>query len=382
MAAGLGAWLAVAAVPLAAQNRGPEITRTVAGSIPVRGPMQLHIAAELGNVRVSGARGNELTYTILLRTRAAADASAGLDAWPVSVRQEGDTILIATGRGPAEGHTQVQILVTAPPQVRAIQLHSAVGNLSASHLAGSLRAVTAAGNIAVDEVSGPVRVETAGGNISLGHLGGSIHASTAGGDITLAAAAGSVDLQSQGGNISVGEAAGPLRIATAGGAIVVGRAGGDVVAETAGGNIRLGPVAGTVRAESGGGNIRVAAARGLRCQTGAGDLDLGDVRGPVRAVTGAGSIHAVITAAAGEFAASLLQSSSGDIVVYLPRRLPVTVDAATTGGQQLSSDIPQIASAAARNQGASAQVSLNGGGPVLRIETSNGGIRIQQITSR
>ena len=382
--AGFAAVLALALSParLAAQTSEREVTRMVQGSIPVATPMQLRVAAELADVTVTGGPAGAARYTIRLHTRAGSGARARLDAWPVSVRQEGRVIVVATGRGPGAGHTHVEIAITVPPLVRNVRVHSGVGNLRADRLAGALHAVTAAGNIAVDAVQGEVRVETAGGNVILGHLDAGVHATTAGGNITLAAAAGPVQLQSQGGNITIGHTAAAAHVATAGGTISLGSAGGDVIAETAGGNIHLGAVAGSVRAESGGGNIRIARARGIRCRTGGGNIYLTASAGPVRAATGAGSIHATITAAPGRFAASQLQTAAGGIFVYLPPSLPLTVDAVAHAGGRLTSDIPQIASAAASSGGATADVALNGGGPELRISTSNGGIHIRKLNSR
>ena len=60
----------------------------------------------------------------------------------------------------------------------------------------------------------------------------------------------------------------------------------------------------------------------------------------------------------------------------------MTVNATAHAGGRLTSDIPQIASAAASSGGAAANVALNGGGPELRISTSNGGIHIRTLHSR
>lgn len=375
---------ALAAAPAPGPTAPPPVVRTVRGSIPTPGPVTLRVAAEVGNIRVTGGPSGELTYTVLLRTRPGPDAQARLDAWPISVRREGGVIIIASGRGPAPGHTHVTITVAVPPQVQSVHLHSAVGNLAADNLAAGVRAQTAAGNITMDQVRGAVRAETAGGNIALGTLGSSVHAATAGGTISLTSARGPIHLQSQGGNISIGHAGAEAHVATAGGSIVIHSASAGIVAETGGGNIELGDIAGPARAVTGGGNIHIAAAQGVRCQTGGGDVVLRAVNGPVRADTGAGSIRVAITGAPAQFAASELQSGFGTITVYLPPRMPVTVEAAGfsagPSGPRLTSDFPRITAAAA---GASTiHVSLNGGGPLLRIETGNGGIRILKLSTR
>ncbi len=62
-------------------------------------------------------------------------------------------------------------------------------------------------------------------------------------------------------------------------------------------------------------------------QTGGGNIYLTQVNSAVKASTGAGGITAWFVAAPKQPGNCELQSSAGDVVVYLPRQLPVTIDA-------------------------------------------------------
>lgn len=355
--------------------------RDIRGSVPVPTPARLRIVAEVGNINLTASSGDTLTYRVELRLRGGAGARAALDNWPVSVRRSGDLILVSAAGVPEGRRGSARIDVAVPSAVRQTRVHTAVGNVSASGLAGSLVAQSAAGNIDADAIAGAAQIETAAGNVTLGRIGGPVHASTAGGNIRLASAGGDATLESQGGDLTVLHAAGALHLVTAGGSIRVGSAAGDVVAETEGGNINLGAIAGRVRSQTSGGNIEVASSAAAECQTGGGSLRLRQVAGPVEASTAAGAIFARITATSATFGDSLLRSGVGDITVFLPPGLPVTVSADLSDalGHHLSSDFAALEQAA-HWQGGSLVVRapLSGGGPVLRLISSSSNISVRK----
>lgn len=359
------------------------LVREIKGSIPVSAPARLRIVSEAGNVTVHGAGAGALTYDIQMRLRASAPASrAALDAWPISVRRQRDLIVVAVGGGPRRARGGVRIDVAVPTLVRAVRVHAAVGNIVASGLSGEFRAETAAGNISADAIQGPVQVETAAGNVDLGHLASSVEAATAGGNIKLAEGGGSVSLESQGGNLQIGHAQGEVRAVTAGGSIHVESADGAVTAESAGGNIVLGRIGGAVRSETAGGNIRVARAASVQCQSGGGSLELKQVAGPVHATTEAGAILAQIVASSASFGPSLLQSGVGEITVYLPADLPVTLNVriADAFGHRLISDFPRLRTASQPRDGElQVEEPLNGGGPLLRLISTSSNVTVDKL---
>lgn len=357
------------------------LVRRLTGAIPAGGVSVLRVAARGGNVALHAVAGDSLSYVIHMRARDDAGARALLAAWPVSVRREGNTVIVSVGAGPGRGARGAGIEIGAPARVRSAVLRTGGGNIAVSDLRGDVDARTAGGNIAADNVAGSARLATAGGNIAVQGVGGALMADSGGGDITVGDTAGSASLQSRGGNIAVGRSGGALDISTAAGSIRVQAAAGDVHAATAGGNIDLGAIAGAVTARSGGGNIRVASARRAECQTGGGSLDLAAIAGPVQASTGAGAITVGITASAAEFAASTLRTGSGNIRVLLPAHLPVTVqiELADGPGHHVRSDVPQLQAVAGGAAGmVRARAALNGGGPALLLQGSNTNVTVDR----
>lgn len=159
---------------------------------------------------------------------------------------------------------------------------------------------------------------------------------------------------------------------------------------TGGGQIDFGEVHGSVHAETGGGGIRVMSVAGpMEVETSGGSICLTRVVNTVRAATGTGTITAWIAPDSHDPRQSVhlpgpsqLASSSGDIVVYLPRNLAATIDAAVETGSAssievdpslpLSIQFPQVGSVHALG-------SLNGGGSTLRLRTATGKIRLKYI---
>lgn len=179
---------------------------------------------------------------------------------------------------------------------------------------------------------------------------------------------------------------GALHAETAGGDIILRGALGSVHAETAGGQILMGECAGTVSAETAGGSIRLEGARGkVKVETAGGSIDLFHLESAVDAATGAGRILAEIYARRETFDASKLETSAGDIQVYLPPNLPLTIEAAIeeAAAHKILSDFPELeirgddkdyVPRTLRGRG-----DLNGGGKVLRIRTVGSNIEIRRL---
>ncbi|MSU48546.1 MAG: hypothetical protein EXS37_05535 [Opitutus sp.] len=139
---------------------------------------------------------------------------------------------------------------------------------------------TSGGDITVGDLNGTAELRTSGGGIKLGKMGGSVDARTSGGSITLDQAAGAVELKTSGGNISVGRVAGRADLSTSGGSIKIESAASGLRAHTSGGNIRAG-ITGPLQEEcalsTSGGSVRVAvdktAAFRLDASTSGGGVD-------------------------------------------------------------------------------------------------------------
>jgi hypothetical protein len=180
-----------------------------------------------------------------------------------------------------------------------------------------------------------VEVETRGGSIDLEEIGGRVTARSSGGPIQLDGATGSVDLETSGGSIEAYEVEGEVKARTSGGRITVSEARGPIDVETQGGGLRI-----------------------------------HDVRGPVRGRTSGGSISVRFEGRPeGE-----LETSGGGIETELPEDVGVEIDARTSGGR-VEVDAPLTLSGALDQSHVKGD--LFGGGPLLRLQTSGGNIRVR-----
>jgi DUF4097 and DUF4098 domain-containing protein YvlB len=198
-------------------------------------------------------------------------------------------------------------------------------------------------------------------------------------------AKGSIDDESGGGSVTIGSALGGAVLETGGGSIRLERCPGHVKATTGGGSIDLGDVGADAEMETGGGSIRLASAKGpVRAETGGGSIELNNVPS-ARAETGAGGIVARFMPSSGERNDSVLETSAGDITVYLASNLNITVRASieVANGHNIHSDFPELRVTTEGGdygpQTVSAEGSLNGGGPQLKIRTTTGDIYIRRV---
>jgi DUF4097 and DUF4098 domain-containing protein YvlB len=200
----------------------------------------------------------------------------------------------------------------------------------------SLDVSTSGGSIAVGDLKGTVAARTSGGSLTFGRIDGPVTGNTSGGSISLAGSRGKAVLHTSGGAINVEDVAGEVDAATSGGSVQVNRASGRVSAHTSGGSI-------TIR----------------------------ETTGAVDASTSGGSVNAFLSAQPNE--PCRLSTSGGGIRVELARSLRVDVDASTSGGS-VTTDFPVAGS----NDRQNLRASINGGGPLLHLRTSGGGIQIQK----
>jgi DUF4097 and DUF4098 domain-containing protein YvlB len=239
---------------------------------------------------------------------------------------------------------------------------------------------TGGGRVNVDRLRGPVTVRAGGGEILLGDVQGTIRSFSGGGVIRVQRAGADSVFETAGGDIYVKEAVGPIQASTGGGNIVVERAGSSVTTQTAGGLIEVRQAGGPVIAQTSAGPIEINSASGIRCESAAGAIRLRGVSGELRASTMVGDIITELLPG-GALSESSLTSGSGNITVWIPGSLPMTIRADSMAGvARIVSDFPEIRTIAGgtRVRSARAEGDLNGGGPVLRISASNGVVYLKR----
>ena len=175
---------------------------------------------------------------------------------------------------------------------------------------------------------------------------------------------------------------------TGGGSIRVDKCSGKVKVSTGGGSVDLGDIGGAAEIDTGAGSIRLASAKGrVRAQTGGGSIQL-DGATSVQAETSAGGIIVKLLSSTGDAAhnSSTLETSAGDITVYLANDLAISVRAQIeiANGHTIRSDFSDIHVSSEGGQWGpktvTAEGQLNGGGPVLKVRTNSGNVNFRRVS--
>src|SRR5882724_3403475 len=340
--------------------------------VATRGNIQI---STVGGVSIKGAPGNQLSYTVVKRVKARNEAQARrlLSAYSIRLSRQGEVTSLVV-----QGGWMADLEVMAPQDSILVRVKTAGGTVDAANFAGEIKAETGGGRINIDQVVGDVSAKTAGGDVTLGKIGGDVRCVSGGGTIRADNIRGEAVFATGGGDIHVQQVDGPVHCSTNGGGIRVVQAGDIVIADTAGGPIDVGYAKGMVTAKNSGGPIQVGSASGARCESANGAIHLTSVGGSLKASTAMGSIIARFQTQ--PVAESFLSTGAGDITVWIPSNLKITLRAqnASYGGpRRIVSDFPDItvklAGAATIAEGA-----LNGGGPLVRIAGTGGTIYIRR----
>jgi len=365
----------VGAQESAVTREGRYWVRTIRGAGTISQPrVQVRTS---GDVTVNGDAARGYSYELRLRVRANSvlEARARLAGLRISAVPRGNVLVLST---PAAAFGS-ELRVRVPRTVKELNVATSGGGVEALDLAGAFKAERGGGGVHCDRIGGSVEVTTAGGGISLGGIGGMVHCITGGGGISANVIHGEAYFETGGGDIVVQEVNGVVRAATKGGGIKIVRAGSAVIASTAGGPIQVERAAGEVTAKSSAGRIQVGSAKGVECESAAGGIQLRNISGSLRASTAVGSISAALLANQ-PFTASFLSTGSGDITVFIPSKLGITIRAENEWADSLRRIICDFPGIPVRLLGTAvvAEGPLNGGGPLLRIKGTGGTIYIKK----
>lgn len=180
-----------------------------------------------------------------------------------------------------------------------------------------------------------------------------------------------LDLQTSGGEIVVHTIEGKIIGETSGGDVAINNTRGTMRMTTSGGNMDLKKVDGEIFAETSGGDIQVGGATGsIRVETSGGNIHLRDSDGSLYASTSGGNIRVSLKDNKGID----LSTSGGNIIIDLPQGISADVDAESTGGE-VSCD---FAFSGKLREG-SLHGKINGGGNLIKAETSGGDISINAV---
>jgi DUF4097 and DUF4098 domain-containing protein YvlB len=398
-----GLLLSLAALATLAAAQETHITRENGGWSQVltgslSGAKNIKVRVDAGAVVVRGSRQSGIDYSLHVHSNASSeeDARHQFQAYKLSAYVHGDTAWVV-GEWPG-GHSfhvgpaRVTVItgadhkfggdlvVNVPRDVEVVAIETGGGGVDASGVAGRVDIHSGGGKVRVDDIGGSANVETGGDSVDVGTVGGDLRLETGGGNITIRSVKGVINAETGGGNVSVLSGDQGATIQAGGGNVDVKHCSGRVKATTGGGNIDLGDIGGAAEIETGGGSIRLTSAKGaVRAHTGGGSIELYGVPS-AHVETGAGAITVKLINTGMPHSDSMIETSAGDITVYIASDVAMSVRASVDlgNGHRITSDLPDIH---IRNEGdqwgprtLTAEGKLNGGGPVLKVRTTTGDI--------
>ena len=355
-------------------------SRQITGSIAAA--KNLRVKVDSGVVRVVGGSQSTISYVVNNRSYASSEDKARreFESYKISVSARGDTVwVVGEWQGSRPRRSSSEFVINIPRNTDLVKVETEGGDLTATGIAGRLEGETGGGSIRLDDIGGVISAETGGGSIDVGTVGGDLSLRTGGGAIKVVSAKGKINAETGGGSVVVVSGMQGAVLETGGGNIEVQHCAGSLKVTTGGGSIDLGEIAGHAEVETGGGSIRLTSATGaVKAQTGGGSITLNGVTA-ANAETGAGGIVAKFVSG-GERTDSVLETSAGDITVYLAPTLNITIRASIelANGHRIRSDFSEIRVTTEGGQWgpgtATAEGNLNGGGPTLKVRTTTGDI--------
>jgi hypothetical protein len=379
----------IAGVQLPAQDsavvrEGPNSwSHTVAGSVSVEPQGRLEVEAR-GHIVVRGEAVDRISYKLVQRVHARSESEArdlfGSGELKPAVLGQVTRIDVLQNSSP---NVSNQLQITVPRNLTVVTVESQLGaGVEAYDLDGRVNALARSGDIRVDHIGGAVLARARSGNLFFGRVGAIEECFTGAGTITVENVLGGVkSCRTGGGDLVVRQAGAPVVLENEGGNITVERAGASVEAHAVSGMIQIGQAGGPVTADTRGGSIQVGAAPAVRAESAQGTVRVRGSSGPMDVSTAVGNIFAELMAGA-RLRDSTLAAASGDITVFIPSNLPVSVLVLNDRGgyPQFMSDFSEVRAVAlpfARSP-VVAQGAINGGGPVLRINTGTGVVYLRK----
>ena len=342
----------------------------------------VRVKLDMGSVVVHGGSQSGIRYVLHGHSSSSEeDARRQFGSFKINAVVKGDTAwIVGEWQGGRPHRFGGEFVIDVPRDTEWLKIETGGGGVEASGINGRLDVSTGGGKIRVDDIGGSVDVETGGDSIDIGTVGGDLKLETGGGNITIRSVKGKINAETGGGNVVVMSGDQGAVIEAGGGNVEIRRCMGRVKASTGGGNINLGDIGGPVDINTGGGSIRLTSAKGrVGANSGAGSIELYGVPS-ARVETGAGGIKVKFINTGADRTDSMLETSAGDITVYIASDVALSVRASVDlgNGHHITSDFPDIHIATEGDKWGprtlSADGKLNGGGPVLKVRTTSGDI--------
>jgi DUF4097 and DUF4098 domain-containing protein YvlB len=343
----------------------------------------LRVKVDMGSVAVHGGQQPGISYVVHTRsyTSSEEDARRQFGSFKISAYVRGDTAwIVGDWQGRRPHKFSGEFAINVPREIDLVKIETEGGNVDTTGVAGRVEAQSGGGSMHLDDIGGGAHAETGGGSIEVGTINGDIGLHTGGGSIEVHHANGKIIAETGGGSIEIVSASQGASVETGGGSIEVRQCSGKVKVSTGGGSVDVGDIGGPAEINTGGGSIHLASAKGhVEAHTGGGGIELYGVPS-ARVETGAGGIVVKLVKTGAAPSNSMLETSAGDITVYIAPDVAISVRASVDlgNGHHITSDFPDIHIASEGDKWGprtlSAEGKLNGGGPVLKVRTTTGDI--------
>jgi DUF4097 and DUF4098 domain-containing protein YvlB len=348
-----------------------HVEETVEETFVVNGPAVLDLETMAGNVTVTGGTESEVQVAARLSLWGA-DEEDARQQLKVQMTQEGNRITIRVVR-PQRAYvgfaftrgSRADFEIRVPSET-SLQLASSSGDLAVSDVTGGGELRTASGNIRVDEVNGALSVQSSSGDVTLGGLNDA-------GDVEVRTVSGDVKLQDvEGDSLTAHTSSGKIQIeqGTLGGALDLETVSGDVAA--------LGIRATSCRLVSSSGDLTLEGCSGrLEMQTVSGSIEVNNARDvELELSTSSGGMR--FSGSLGAEGEHRLESVSGNIRLLLPADAAFDLDIETISGD-VQTEFPVTMAQFGEKHVVGA---VNGGGPLLQINTSSGDVTLDRATDK
>src|SRR5271167_520882 len=342
----------------------------------------LRVKLDMGSVLVRGGQQTGISYVVQSHSYSSErDARRQFGSFKVNSYVKGDTAwIVGEWEGGRPRKFSGEFVIDIPRDTALVKIETGGGGVQATGITGSVEIESGGGKVRLDDIGGSANVQTGGDAIDVGSVGGDLKLETGGGNISIGSVKGNIRAETGGGNVVVLSGGEGAVIEAGGGNVEIKRCGGRVKASTGGGSINLGDIGGPAEIETGGGSIRLTSAKGrVGANAGAGTIELYGVPS-ARVETGAGGITVKFINTGVERSDSMLETSAGDITVYIAPDVAISVRASVDlgNGHHITSDFPDIHIAGEGGpwgpRTLNAEGKLNGGGPVLKVRTTTGDI--------
>ena len=369
-------------------REGSNWVQEMTGDLGAARNLRVKLAA--GSVKVQGGSQAGVTYVIHRKAYTSSEEKARheFESYKINTSVKGDTAWIVAELSRRDSKCSDEFVINVPRNLQSAKVETGGGSVDAAGIAGRVELESGGGNIRLDDIGGEVTAETGGGAIEVGSVEGNVTLQTGGGNIKIASAKGEIKAESGGGSVVVLSGLQGAVLETGGGSIRVDKCSGPVKATTGGGSVDLGDIGGAAEIETGAGSIRLASAKGrVRAETGGGSIQL-DGATSVQAETSAGGIIVKLLSSSGAASRSnsTLETSAGDITVYLANDLAISIRAEIemANGHTIHSDFSDIRVSSEGGpygpKTVTAEGQLNGGGPVLKVRTNSGNVSFRRVS--